>query len=375
MRWLGCATLVLTFAACATLGEQINDNGGANLPSAGDGPFRPLTAAELAPVAVVPYVFGSPSANYRDPSVVGVNANPTSAEVWMYAVADVGGTAAIVRTDADDARSFYADEADNADTSHPQHTPPVVLSANQPWEGASLSGPSALQSGGQVWLYYAGAGGIGLARSSDGLTFTKVTTPVLVPDATATWESTTPHAPSVAIFPDGSWHMLYGAGNAIGEATSADGMTWTRSAANPVLSPSPVVDPSTLAPGVEPPFDEGGVDDPVLAPQTALDGQLQVRVLYTGYLNPPSVKVRTSSIGLAGRYGDAGPLSRQAAPTYTVGLHERQPAFFEYSGGSLLYVAEDDTALSATNPFTGIAAAYSPVSQTLPPPLPFPSMP
>lgn len=375
MRPLTGASLVVTFAACATLGNSINDNGGVDLPSAGDGPFRPLKAGELAPVAVVPYVFGNPTANYRDPSVVGVNADPSSAEVWMYVVADVGGTVAIVRTHADDARSFYADQADNEDTSHPQHTPPVVLSADQPWEGGTLSGPSALLSGGQVWLYYAGAGGIGLAQSSDGLSFTKVGTPVLTPDPTAAWESTTPHAPSVAIFPDGSWHMLYGAGNAIGEATSPDGMTWTRVSSSPVLSPSPTVAPSTLEAGAELPFDEGGVDDPVLLPQTTVDGRLQIRVLYTGYLDPPSVKVRTSSIGLAGRFGDTGPLSRQAAPTYTAGLHERQPAFFEYSGGSLLYIAEDDTSLGATNPFTGIAGAYSPAAQMLPPPLPFPTSP
>ena len=199
--------------------------------------------------------------------------------------------------------------------------------------------------------------------------------PVLAPDSTATWETTAPHAPSVAVFPDGSWHMLYGAGNSIGEATSVDGMTWTRVDANPVLGPSATVDPSTLAPGEDAPFDEGGIDDPVLAPQTTVDGRLQVRVLYTGYVNPPTTSVRASAIGLAGRFGDTGVLTKQAAPTYTAGLHERAPAFFEFAGGSLLYVGEDDTALSQTSPFPGIAAAFAPASETLPPPSPFPSSP
>jgi hypothetical protein len=113
----------------------------------------------------------------------------------------------------------------------------------------------------------------------------------------------------------------------------------------------------------------------VLAPQTTIDGRFQVRVLYTGYLDPPAATLRSSAIGLAGRFGDTGALSRQATPTYTVGLHERQPGFFEYAGGSLLYVSEDDPVLSASNPFTAIAAAYSPASETLPPPLPFASSP
>ena len=169
--------------------------------------------------------------------------------------------------------------------------------------------------------------------------------------------------------------MLYGAGNSIGEATSTDGMNWTRVDANPVLSPSETVDPSKLAPGQEPPFDEGGIDDPVLAPQTTVDGRLQVRVLYTGYLDPPTASVRSSAIGLAGRFDDTGVLSKQAAPTYTASLHERGPAFFECSAGSLLYVGEDDTALSVTSTFPGIAAAFSPATGTLPPPAPFPASP
>jgi hypothetical protein len=169
--------------------------------------------------------------------------------------------------------------------------------------------------------------------------------------------------------------MFYGAGVAIGEATSADGMTWTRVDGNPVLSPSPTVDPATLGPGEVPPFDEGQVDDPVVAPRTTVDGRLQVRVLYTGYGEPPGTKGRASAIGFAGRYGDAGPLSSQPAPVYTVSLHENAPAFFEWSGGSLLYVGEDDTSLSATATFPAIAAGFAPASSTLPPPLPFPATP
>ena len=373
--WLGLrgAAAGVLLCSCATLGGE--SNGGVNLPSSGDGPFRPLVDGELAPSSVVPYVFGDSTASYRQPSVVGVTDDPSGTEVWMYAVGHVAGADVIVRTHADDARSFYADATDNADSSHPRHTPAVVLSADQAWEGGAVADPEAVRSGGQVWLFYDGAGGIGLAQSSDGLTFTKVAAPVLPADASASWENGAPHSPGVAIFPDGTWHMLYGAGGSIGEATSPDGLAWTRVAGNPVLTPSPVVDPSTLAPGATPPFDEYGVDDPILAPQMTIDGRLQIRVFYTGYGDPASASPRSSAIGLAGRFGDAGPLSHQTDPTYTAELHERAPAFFEWTGGSLLYVGEDDTSLGATSTFPGIAAAYSPATGTLPPPLAYADSP
>ncbi|HEY8090722.1 MAG TPA: hypothetical protein VIF09_22830 [Polyangiaceae bacterium] len=372
LGWARATSAAFALCSCATLGGE--SNGGVNLPSAGDGPFRALQTGELAPAAVVPYVFGDLNASYRQPTVVGTTSDPANTEVWMYAVGHVGGADSIVRTHAQDARSFYADATDNANAS-PLHVPAVVLKVDQGWEGSAIGNPSALMVGGQVWLYYDGAGGIGLARSNDGLTFTKTGAPVLAPDATATWETTAPHAPAVAVFPDGTWHMLYGAGNSIGEATSSDGLAWTRSPGNPVLGPSAMVDPSTLAPGQTQPFDVGGVDDPVLAPQTTFDGRFQVRVFYTGYLDPPTATTRTSAIGLAGRFGSDGALSRQASPTYTAQLHERAAAFFEWDGGSMLYVGEDDISLGSTSPFPGIAAGYSPATGTLPPPLPFPTTP
>jgi hypothetical protein len=366
----------LLCASCATLGGE--SNGGVNLPSAGVGPFRPLVAGELAPAAVVPYVFANataspqdPTTSYREPTVVGASDDPASAAVWMYAVATRGGAPVIVRTRADDGRSFYGDAADDADTSHPPHAPPVVFGADQPWEGGTVAGPCAVRSGGQVWLYYGTAGGVALATSSDGLSFVKKGN-VLTPGGGA-WETAPPRAPGVAVFPDGTWHMLYASGTSIGEATSVDGVTWTRAGSDPVLEPS--APPPTLPDGAEPPFDEGSVDDPVLAPQTTIDGRFQVRVLYTGYRQPPGTSPRDSAVGLAGRFTDAGPLSKQASPTYTAQLHETAPAFFEYAGGSLLYVGEDDTALGLTQPFPGIAAAYAPASGRLPAPLPFPASP
>jgi hypothetical protein len=161
----------------------------------------------------------------------------------------------------------------------------------------------------------------------------------------------------------------------IGEATSSDGQTWIRAGSDPVLAPSTPVDPSTLPAGVRPPFDEGEVGDPVLAPRVTVDGRLQVRVLYTGWQEPPGASSRSSAIGFAARYGGSGSLSRQSTPVYTVQMHEAAPALFEWSGGSMLYVQEDDTSLSTSMPFTSIGAAYAPVDKTLPPAEPFPANP
>jgi hypothetical protein len=155
--------------------------------------------------------------------------------------------------------------------------------------------------------------------------------------------------------PDGSWRMLYGAGASIGEATSADGTSWARVDGGPVLTPGEG-------------FDAGQVDDPLVLPRVTPAGRLQVRVLYTGYHAPPGAPSRSSAIGFAARYGDSGPLSRQAAPVYGGSAHEAAPALFEPAIGSVLYAQRDETSLDPTNPYPAIAAAFAPQSEMLPPP-------
>jgi hypothetical protein len=228
-----------------------------------------------------------------------------------------------------------------------------------------------VQVGTQTWLYYGAAGGIGLAQSSDGVTFTKVPGPVLGVDPRVAWESTSPGAPSVAVFPDGSWHMAYSAGVSIGEAVSPDGVSWTRVDADPATPP---LDP-LLGPGGSGAFDTGQVGDPLLAPRITPAGRLQVRLLYTGWDAPPGTSSRSSAIGFAARYGSSGPLTRAGVPVYTVSLHEAAPALFEWAAGSLLYVHQDDGVLDRTHPFPAIAAAFAPEQGTLPPVGAFPAAP
>jgi hypothetical protein len=107
------------------------------------------------------------------------------------------------------------------------------------------------------------------------------------------------------------------------------------------------------------------VSDPCLLPRTTPAGRLQVRVLFTQWGNGGDAG--DSAIGFAARYGDEGPLEAEPAPVYAVGAHESAPALFEWTDGSMLYVAQDRPAAgSATYP--AIAAALAPTNATLPAP-------
>jgi hypothetical protein len=361
-------------AACATLGTQTPE--GQNLPTSDVGPFRKLATKEVPGIA--PYVLDGLSTNpYAEPAALALGSSSTSMAVALYVDAPVypasgkshGG---IARTRADDGVSFYG-TALNLPAE-----PKLVLDESEPWEGGSIHSPSVLRVGAQIYLYYAAAGGIGVAVSSDGLTFQKTPTPVLTPDPAARWETTVPTEPSVAVFPDGSWHMFYAAGVSIGEATSTDGLTWARADGDPstpeldpIFWPSPPASAQAIDAG-DAPFDTGQVADPCLLPRLDPAGNVQVRVLYTGYAAPSGPGPRASAIGFAARYGDSGPLERSGSPVYAVGKHEAGPALFEWSQGSLLYVHQDST---VTPIYTEIAAAVFPVSLVLAQPTGYPSGP
>jgi hypothetical protein len=358
--------------ACAT--QATPSAVGINLPSSGVGPFQALTQMQVEPADVAPFVCLTLGESSNEPSVLPQTTDGSTPALFLYMDAQRQGVNGIVRTRSDDGVSFYGDSADLAN--NPSHHPPFVLKPTLSWEGMAVTGPSALRVGSEIWLYYAGQGGIGLAKSTDGLTFTKTGSPVLAVDPSATWENGGPRAPTVAVFPDGTWHMLYAAGTSIGEATSNDGVAWTRVAGNPVLVPSTPVDPKTLPEGSMPPFDEHSVDDPLLLPRMDPSGQLQVRVLYTGYDESAAdaAATLTGTIGFAARYGDAGTLTRQSIPVYVApGSTASGPALLEWNGPTMLYVAQLDSTVMPTS--VPIAAAYDPSGGSPPAVGKYPSAP
>lgn len=361
LRVLAVVGTTLLAPSCATSGAS--GEGDRNLPTVGVGPFRKLTVEEVTGIA--PFVFDDRVALYREPAVLAEGRSTI-----LYVVAKQNGADVIVRTRADDGRAFYGSSTDFG------RVPPVVLAPDRPWEGPSLSGPFALRIGDEVTLYYAAAGGIGVARSTDGLTFRKEAVPVLVRDATSAWETTELRGPTVYALPDGRLRMLYASGSSIGEAESTDGIHFTRvdpdpstTVIEPVLGPAKPAPAGSLLPNEKPPFDTARVDDPCASQHTTTAGRLQVRVLYTGV-----DAAGTTAIGFAARFGESGFLERQATPVYSVGAKESAPALLEIGNTSFLYV-QQDRRVDARLTYGAIAAAVAPGTTHLPPPLSFPDHP
>ncbi len=124
----------------------------------------------------------------------------------------------------------------------------AVLEPDLPWEKAALMCPSVLRDGtGTYHLWYSGGeryepDAIGYATSPDGIIWTRVgDTPVLRPDPGAAWESA--RVAGAHVFRHDGW--LYAAyigfadgfeDSAIGIARSSDGIHWQRHVGNPVLA-------------------------------------------------------------------------------------------------------------------------------------------
>jgi predicted GH43/DUF377 family glycosyl hydrolase len=127
--------------------------------------------------------------------------------------------------------------------------PVVVLGPNEKtdWED-DLNRPVVLKNGGRYQMWYTGqARGhswIGYATSQDGRTWQRMSSrPVLSADSA--WEKVAVMCPHV-LYDDESrlYRMWYSGGeqhepNAIGHATSEDGVTWVKHRDNPVFKPEP----------------------------------------------------------------------------------------------------------------------------------------
>jgi hypothetical protein len=356
-RLVAAATIVLS--ACATIPEK--GGGGENLPTAVAGPFRALTQDEIgnnrvAPNAMEDDVFS------RDPSVIDVDGDPATLEVAGYFGAAVAQgmtkptatdpTRAILRFGALDGRSF-------------DHAAEVVLEPTETWEGGVIGHPCALHVGKEIWLFYAAAGGIGLAKSSDGHTFTRVPGPVLGV-ATSGWDhDAIPTSPGVVLLDDGQLRMFYESpvmpdSSAIGEAGSSDGITWTRRDTQPSLAPS--------APGddADPPYDDAAVGSPSPIVARSTDGRATLRVYY-GARNHLGARV----IGLAARYIEVpdAELQRATAPVFgtTKPLSPSEPSALIYPDFTLLFATEKS---STSSPVPAVAVAVAPALATLPAPDP-----
>ncbi|EYF02491.1 hypothetical protein [Chondromyces apiculatus] len=359
---IAVCSFVVALAGCATLPST--SPGDDALPNAAAGPFRAIAQEELGATRVAPFTINDDTSFTRDPSVVDADGDPGTAVASGYFSATrvpEGETAdpaappnAVVHHQAEDGRSFGRRAT-------------VVLEPEAAWEGDSVGAPSALRVEGEVWLYYAAAGGIGLARSSDGLAFTREEGPVLVA-APGGWEQgVVPAAPGVVRLPEGSFRMFYEvalpSGMAIGEARSADGIQWERLGNAPALAPSPPAEE-----GEESPYDDAGVGAPAPALAISATGRPILRVYHAA-----TSRAGRATIGLAARFldgaGNDAPLSRAIAPVFggSASVLASAPWVTTHAGLSLLFAnqrVDEDPAYPA------VAVGVAPADGALPPPAP-----
>jgi len=134
----------------------------------------------------------------------------------------------------------------------PDIAPVLTAGAAGSWDAYSVAHPSVLHTSAGYVMYYSAAAtdsdphdAIGMATSPDGIHWTKRDSPVLNAGTGDAWDNQIIFDPNVVQTPNGYVMAYLGLGpvsvvpkpfTAAGYATSADGVTWTKSSANPVLS-------------------------------------------------------------------------------------------------------------------------------------------
>lgn len=158
---------------------------------------------------------------------------------------------------------------------------PVLTPTSGRFDSAGFGALIVIKDGSTYKMWYSGTGSdsklrIGYATSTDRVTWTKVdgsgTYKSVLDITAAAWDSTHVYAP--VVIKDGSTYKMWYSGSnnttdKIGYATSSDGISWSKSGSNPVLSP-----------GSAGKFDQTGV----FRCSVIKDGSTY-RMLYTGYDN------------------------------------------------------------------------------------------
>jgi predicted GH43/DUF377 family glycosyl hydrolase len=136
--------------------------------------------------------------------------------------------------------------AESSDGLHWHVHPQVVLGPDpdDPMQAVEVTRPFVLVEGDSLTMWYAAHGEqrvvIARATSDDGLTWERRG---VVLEPAEPWEKASLMCPSVLRDPDGTYHLWYSGGeryepDAIGYATSGDGVNWARVCAEPVLRPN-----------------------------------------------------------------------------------------------------------------------------------------
>jgi hypothetical protein len=313
-------------------------------PHAHAGPFRPLRENELSERSgLAPYPLKSSARQFRQPTVLELTPSGRPGPCALYAVARIARVTGIYRFLAPDARSFTPDP-------NPQRP---ILRAELSWEGDWVGSPSAHRVGEQVWLFYAAAGGIGLARSTDGVEFMREASPVLAIDTSVGWEGgLAPSDPSFLQVGLQDYRLYYSVSGRIGEARSRNGTRWDRMEDGPLLEPA-------ARSAASPAYDDAAVEEPHALLAQSPEGRRITRIYYAAV---DSAGMRT--VGLAARFGTAGPLQRAVSPVFATGRNPRSPWVLPLDDFALLFVTQQAGAAAALD-FPAIAMGVTPPSISL----------
>ncbi len=320
-RAAGVALLVA--CGCATLAD--GEPGLDNAPSARAGPFRLFRLGELGQDRVAPFAMDDQDQRLRDASLVDADGDPTTYEVEGYFAGAASGaeatapTTRIVRVLAADGRSF-------------ERASEVVLEASLAWEGGTIGSPSVILESERRRLYYAGAGGIGLAESEAGAPFVAREVPII--DATAIpWADGPPRSPGVARLPNNEYVMFFeadrGGAPAIGRAESDDGVVWFVDTTGPVIQRGP---PGSL--------DERYVGTPQPAVGTSAEGRDILYVYYAARGADDKQLIAMAASFFEEEGGRALEKSPSAMYAPSTGIEPREPSVLRFDTFSVFLVTQ-----------------------------------
>ena len=186
-----------------------------------------------------------------------------------------------------------------------------VLDPGNPgdWDETKVGQVSVLKNGSLYQMWFVGWSGsigqVGYATSANGVDWTKYAgDPVLTVDAGA-WDETEVGGPRV-VFDGSTYHLWYhgftgGCCDSIGYATSPDGINWTKHPSNPVFGPGP----------------SGDWDDGVIYATDVLTDGGQLHMWYTGVRAGGvscGIGYVTSTDGVTWNRFLAGPVLEEGAP-------------------------------------------------------------
>jgi len=127
---------------------------------------------------------------------------------------------------------------------------PIISPTPDGWDADFTTTPRALFDGAMFRMWFvggrSGGTGIGYANSSDGITWNKYASPVLLPGPSGAWDS--PQIGLGSVVWNGTRFLMWYSGSspvafpngAVGLATSSDGISWVKYSGNPVLKPSEI---------------------------------------------------------------------------------------------------------------------------------------